>query len=266
MIFLIENIFNVLTAVALCLPRMLIALHFIPMFGLHQMPMSLKAAIVIAVSTPVSFALVLTLSVNELGTFEFIFLLLKEAVIGFLLGILMATPFWIFQSMGALIDNQRGALSAGYLDPASGPDASMLGDMLSRALLIYFIYVGVFVAMFKMLFSTYTFWPPLLGFPAIPVDGHEVLIERFGYMVESFVLYAGPVVIVLLLIESAFAVLGAYSPQMQVYFMAMPAKAMVALIIFVLFFNQILALMEKEAGLLLMIPDLLVNAFGKYIK
>ncbi|MBX2847820.1 MAG: type III secretion system export apparatus subunit SctT [Acidiferrobacterales bacterium] len=263
MTFLIENMFNVLTAIALCLPRMLIALHFVPMFGLQQMPMSLKAAIVIAVSTPVSFALVLNLSVTELSIFEFIFLLLKEAVIGFILGILLAVPFWIFNSMGALIDNQRGALSAGYMDPTAGPDASMLGGMFERALLIYFIQLGVFLGMFRMLFSTYTLWPPLLGFPEIPIDGYEVLIERFTYLIESFVLYAGPVVLVLLLIESAFAILGAYSPQMQVYFMAMPAKAMVALLIVVLFFNHILALMDKEAGLLLSLPDFLVDAFGE---
>ena len=44
-------------------------------------------------------------------------LLLKEAVLGFLLGMLLSMPFWLFESVGALLDNQRGALIAGQLNP-----------------------------------------------------------------------------------------------------------------------------------------------------
>lgn len=260
---IVDNGFNVLLAVSLCLPRMLVALYFLPGLGFTQMPMSLKAGIVIGVSMPVMVGVLVHIDAQPLSPILMTLLILKEGVVGFFLGFLLAMPFWIFQSMGALIDNQRGALSAGYFDPASGPDASMLGDLLSRALMVYFIQMGVFAAMFKMLLTTYALWPPLLALPEIPIDGYEMLIAKFGYLVETFMLYAGPVVLVLLLVESTFAVLGAYSPQMQVYFMAMPAKAMTALIIFVLFFDHVQQLMQYQGDLLLTIPSILRSVLGE---
>ena len=47
-------------------------------------------------------------------------LMLKEAMLGFLLGMLLSMPFWLFESVGALLDNQRGALIGGQLKPTSG--------------------------------------------------------------------------------------------------------------------------------------------------
>lgn len=38
-------------------------------------------------------------------------LVFKELALGFLLGVLLAMPFWMFESVGALLDNQRGALA-----------------------------------------------------------------------------------------------------------------------------------------------------------
>ena len=51
-------------------------------------------------------------------------LVLKEAILGFLLGVLLSMPFWMFESVGALLDNQRGALAGGQLNPSLGPDAT----------------------------------------------------------------------------------------------------------------------------------------------
>lgn len=44
----------------------------------------------------------------------------KEAALGILLGVLLAMPFWMFESVGALLDNQRGALAGGQLNPSLG--------------------------------------------------------------------------------------------------------------------------------------------------
>ncbi len=47
-------------------------------------------------------------------------LVLKELMIGTLLGLLLALPFWLYESVGALFDNQRGALMGGQINPSWG--------------------------------------------------------------------------------------------------------------------------------------------------
>lgn len=44
-------------------------------------------------------------------------LVFKELALGLLLGVLLSMPFWLFESVGALLDNQRGALAGGQLNP-----------------------------------------------------------------------------------------------------------------------------------------------------
>lgn len=59
-------------------------------------------------------------------------LVFKEAALGLLLGTLLLMPFWMFESVGALLDNQRGALAGGQLNPSLGPDATPWGIFSSN--------------------------------------------------------------------------------------------------------------------------------------
>src|SRR4030095_8496129 len=60
-------------------------------------------------------------------------LLLKEAFVGFVLGYLVAIPFWAFEAVGFIIDNQRGASIAATINPLTGNDSSPLGLMFNQA-------------------------------------------------------------------------------------------------------------------------------------
>lgn len=261
----IANFFlEAIIVLLLCLPRVLVTFHFLPIFMFSQLPFSLKSAIAVGITLPISANLINIIDIDSINFFLLFTLVLKESIIGLLLGFVLAIPFWIFQSMGALIDNQRGALSAGYLNPESGPDASMLGDLFNKVLVVIFIQVGIFSSMFELLISSYQIWPPTAGFPEMPENGYHILIEKFSYLIKMFVLYAGPVILVLLLVESAFAILGAYSPQLQVYFMAMPAKSLSALIIIVFYFHHLINHGYIEYENLLNNNDLMKLILGNY--
>jgi type III secretion protein T len=224
----------------------MLALTFIPLFSFSEIKGGLKTAIVIAVSLPISVSTMVNIDLTQFNYLSLPMLIIKESMIGFLIGYLMAIPFWIFQSVGAMIDNQRGALSAGYNNPASGPDASMLGDLLNKIVVILFMEFGIFAVMFLVIIESYSVWKPLDAMPAFYPTSYEYFIAKFNDLATKFVLYAGPVVLVLLLVEAAFAILGTYSPQLQVYFMAMPAKALFAILILFLYFSHLNEFILKE--------------------
>ncbi len=226
-------------AMSVSLPRILAALFLIPLFSIKMLKGMLRYAIVIAIAIPVAISLVDDVQERNFGVLVLVFISMKEAMVGFIIGFLLAMPFWIFQSVGVMIDNQRGALSGGYFSPDAGPDSSMLADVFTKVLVILLISMGAFPALFGVVIETYLLWPVLEWTPQFSVDGMEVLISKFGMLVYKFLLYSGPVVLVLLLIEAGFAILGAYCPQLQVYFMAMPGKSLGALLVLSLYFSTL---------------------------
>src|SRR5689334_301589 len=56
----------------------------------------------------------------------------KEVVIGMLIGYGASGVFWVAQSIGFVIDNQRGASMASVFDPMSGAETSPLGQLLQQ--------------------------------------------------------------------------------------------------------------------------------------
>lgn len=247
--FFINEIGDWIVGFVLSVVRILVILLFVPLFEFKQVKAVLiKVAISFGIGLPVYASIIEQLYNRELPSTFLSLMILKEVAIGLVIGYVVAIPFWIFRSTGALIDNQRGALSAGYHNPASGPDASMLGDLFQKLVVLAMLYAGILPELFTFIYLSHELWPALDKMPAFQNMAWYEIVSLFNLLIKQFVLYAGPVVLILLLVEAAFAILGAYSPQLQVYFMAMPAKSLMALFIVVLYLPYLLQAMEIEAG------------------
>lgn len=260
--FFVSELGTWLMSFSLSIVRILVILTFVPLFGFKQVKAkAIKVAVCIGIAMPI-FADINEQLYNQNIAFSFLSLIVfKEAALGTVIGFILAIPFWIFQATGALIDNQRGALSAGYMNPASGPDASMLGDLFSKLVVVVMLYAGIFPHMFTFIYLSHELWPVFEKMPEFQNMAWAEMIHLFNRMVKQFVLYAGPVVLILLMVEGAFAFLGAYSPQLQVYFMAMPAKSLSALVIVVLYFSYLTQNMEAEASYYFDLESVYQNIF-----
>ncbi|WP_226477355.1 type III secretion system export apparatus subunit SctT [Pseudomonas sp. MWU16_30323] len=163
-------------------------------------------------------------------------LVLKEAALGFLLGTLLAMPFWMFESVGALLDNQRGALAGGQLNPSLGPDATPIGHLFKQ-LVIYLLIVMLGLSVLtQVIWDSYLIWPATAWLPLPAVNGFSVFLGVLGDTFTYMMLYAAPFIAVLLFLEFGFAVLGLYSPQLQVSTLATPVKCLAGLVVLLLYF------------------------------
>ena len=163
-------------------------------------------------------------------------LVVKEAVLGCLLGVLLAMPFWMFESVGALLDNQRGALAGGQLNPALGPDATPIGHLF-KELAIFLLMASLGLgALTQVIWDSYLIWPPTVWFPLPAANGLSVFIGLLGDTFTHMLLYAAPFIAVLLLLEFGIALLGLYSPQLQVSTLAPPVKCLAGIGILLLYF------------------------------
>ncbi|WP_321850363.1 type III secretion system export apparatus subunit SctT [Pseudomonas paraveronii] len=177
-------------------------------------------------------------------------LVFKEAILGFLLGVLLSMPFWMFESVGALLDNQRGALAGGQLNPSLGPDATPIGHMFKQ-LAIFLLMVSLGLgALTQVIWDSYLIWPPTVWFPLPAANGFSVFVELVGDTFTHMMLYAAPFIAVLLLLEFGVALLGIYSPQLQVSTLAPPIKCLAGIGILLLYFALLQDLIVGRMALL----------------
>jgi flagellar biosynthesis protein FliR len=66
----------------------------------------------------------------------FAWLAFKEALLGLLVGFLLSLPFWLFQTVGNLINNQCSVSATQINNPSVGNDASLIGGLILQTLII----------------------------------------------------------------------------------------------------------------------------------
>ena len=248
-----QGLFELMLGMGLAAARLLPCMILVPAFCFKYLKGPLRYAVVLVVSMVPAPAISRALSALNDDWFSIGALLLKEAVLGTLLGLLLYAPFWMFASVGALLDSQRGALSGGQLNPALGPDATPLGELFQETLIMLVILSGGLSLITQVIWDSYQVWPPTAWLPGMTVDGLNLFLEQLNQTLQHMMLYAAPFIGLLLLIEAALAIIGLYAQQLNVSILAMPAKSMAGLAFLLIYLPTLL---ELGNGQILQLADL----------
>jgi type III secretion protein T len=209
--------------------------YLVPAFGFTLIRGLARHAIVVALAVlpAVSLQGQLAFAFAEPG-YYWIALLLKEVALGLLIGVILSLPFWLFESVGALLDNQRGALTGGQLNPALGADATPLGHLFKEMTVVVMMTLLGFDVLLQVLWSSYEVWPAMAWMP-LPAGGFAGLMALINGTFTYLILYSAPFVAVLLIADFSMAMLSVYSPQLQVFVLAIPAKCLIGLAFLVIY-------------------------------
>lgn len=237
-----------LLALTLGMARLYPCLFLIPAFSFHEIKGMLRNSVVLALALVPMPGIRAALAGQELGWLDVGALVLKESVIGLLLGLLIGMPFWLFESVGCLFDNQRGALIGGQINPALGDNTSELGHMFKQVLILLMILGGGYSSLTQIIWDSYSVWPATQWTPVPTAEGFSVYLTLLASTFHFMVLYAAPLVGLLLLIEFGMAILSLYSPQLQVSTLAMPAKSLIGLGFLVVYLPMLCWLGDGRLG------------------
>ncbi|MFP1934514.1 type III secretion system export apparatus subunit SctT [Lonsdalea quercina] len=248
----LERLYDFIFALTLGMARLYPCLFLVPLFSFTLVKGLLRNAIVLALALVPAAAIQQQMQDTTLSWPLLPGLLLKELVVGLLLGCILAMPFWLFESVGALFDNQRGALIGGQLNPALGSDATPLGHMMKQLLGLMLLLTLGLSGLTQLLWDSYRLWPALMWLPLGEAGFHaylDLLADTFTHLV----IFAGPLVALLLLLEFSIAILSLYSPQLQVYVLSVPAKCLAGMAFFIVYLPVLQYLAEVR---ILALPDL----------
>jgi type III secretion protein T len=222
-------------------PRGFVAAVLVPMFAPKLVPQTARAALVLGVVSVAMFGA----SGQALGALPggagLALLFLKEVGIGLCLGLAFGLVFWIGRTVGELIDHQTGLTFAQNLDPVHGQQVSVTGSLLEQIVIAYFVAAGGLLVFADTLLLSYELWPVQRALPELARATMPLAVLETSRLFSLALLLAGPVLLIALLVDVAFGLLGRAAPQLNIFYLSLPIKGVVALVVLLLALPFLLA-------------------------
>jgi flagellar biosynthetic protein FliR len=169
-------------------------------------------------------------------------LLIGEALLGALLGLLVLLAFTALRLAGQFISLPIGFGVAELLDPVSGRQSPMLGQLFSLLALLVFLSVG---GLHRLLlvgvagsFQTVRAADLVISLEAGAVRGAGLLLQRAAFsltrLFSTALTIALPIFGALLLVSIALALLAKAAPQMNLLMLGMPVSIGAGLVLLLL--------------------------------
>jgi type III secretion protein T len=225
-----------LIALALVTPRAYVCLVILPGFGTRTLVGIARNAVGMAIALPAALPTYLALQSDVRGSLLlFAAISLKEALVGAFIGVLLAIPIWVLQSVGSIFDMQRTPVQVQNVSPSIDQDASATGSVLLQAGVLVMIEAGLFLGLTRVMQESYGLWPVLSPLPAFLDVPMAEFLQRVGAFMGSVVVYTAPLLLPFLLVELAFAVVGTFAQGMQVSTLASPVKCVLGMAVLVMY-------------------------------
>lgn len=174
------------------------------------------------------------LILQNLNFFYLTVLLLKEILIGALMGYFVLLMFTVVQTASQIYSINMGLVMASVFDPISQLQIPVLGQVKYLFLTGLFFVYGIHRRILSVLIETFYKYPiGTLEYKAAGI--WKFTLETFVYYFAISLQVALPILGVLLLIDIVLGVMARIAPQMNVFFIGMPLKILVGLMVLIYF-------------------------------
>ncbi|MFZ0565752.1 MAG: EscT/YscT/HrcT family type III secretion system export apparatus protein [Chlamydiales bacterium] len=215
------------------LARLAPAISLAPFLGGKTLPASLNLGLSISVVFIFLPFLVVHTSASMALDITFLLFLIKEVIIGAMLGFIIAIPFYFAQGAGALIDHQRGAQSLQVMDPSTQMQTSATGIFYNDMMLITFFFIGGPIIFFDGVFESYRILPIDKFFPPqFFRESYPFWVSIFGMITTVLTItlqLCSPSLISMLLSDLFLGIANRMAPQVQISFLLWAFKAFVGI-------------------------------------
>jgi type III secretory pathway component EscT len=242
-----------------------------PFLGAKNVPGAIRMMFSIALVALFLPQNLLVTQQNMFFSHTFIWLFLKELLIGFLLGLFSVIPFWIAQTAGSLIDHQRGASSLQVTDPTTQTQTGAIGLLLNQLTILLFFYMNGPFIFLNALASAYQLIPvnglinPL--FFQLQTPFWQQSIKLLQHIMNFSVQLAAPALIGVLLTDLFLGIANRLAPQVQIVFLGIALKSWVGIALMTAAWGMMLQVISQEStgwmGLIQNLVDQVGTQFTK---
>ena len=190
------------------------------------------------------------------GLFPYAFMMVREVIMGLVLGFAVLLLFVGIQFAGQLAGLQMGFGIVNVIDPQSSNQVSIIGQFLNILAILILLSIDGHHMILKGLISSFDAVP--LGQVAIKAPMMEKMIALSSQVFVIAVKIASPILIALFMVSVALGVLARTVPQMNVFIVGFPVQIgvglgamMVALPLFYVLLERLTNSLERDLFVLI---------------
>lgn len=254
------NFLPAFPAFLLILVRVTSFFLMMPLFSYRSIPTAAK----IGLGFFMSLIMVFTIDapVLEIDSHYFL-LIIKEALVGLLIGFIAYLILSAIQIAGGFIDFQMGFAIANVIDPQTGAQSPLMGQYLYTIGLFFLFTVNGHHLLLDGVFYSYQFIP--LEQPWISFGNEnmaEYVVKAFNSMFIIAFQMSIPVVGSLFLVDIALGIVARTVPQLNVFVVGLPLKIGVSFIVLLAVMSIMLLVVSQLFELMLSTMRGLMDIIG----
>lgn len=192
----------------------------------------------------------------------YIFLIVKEALVGLLIGLIAFIIVSAIQVAGGFVDFQMGFAIANVVDPQTGAQSPLTGQYFYMIALLFLLAVDGHHLIIDGIFTSYNFMPIESFIPFQNESIAEFVIQSFNYMFVIAFQMAIPIVGTLFLVDIALGIIARTVPQLNVFVVGLPLKILVSFVAILIFLSLYMTAAENLFATMLRVMRQLLQLFG----
>ncbi len=201
---------------------------FQPILAATSVPMMVRMLLVLALSLIVT-PLIAPQVVAPTTLVGLVLAIGREVLIGGTMGLIMATLFLSLQIGGQLIAQESGLAFGRISDPNSGIDVDVLSSVYLQLGTVLFLLVGGHRVVVRICLDSFEA-APVAAAAAPTLAGTQIMVAVLQFGLEAALRIAGPVVIVLFLVNLAMGFVSRTFPQFNILTVGFTLKALLVFI------------------------------------
>lgn len=244
-----ELAYPILVAAAIAVSRALGMIMLTPAFTRLGLTGMIRSAVAVAISLPMIVPIFQQLALTGQPTsFDLAGLMIKEMVVGALIGLAFGIPFWAAEVAGDLVDLQRGSTMSQLLDPLAAGESSVTATLLTISLLALFFMSGGFLLLLDGFYRSYELWPAASYAPVLDPSAFVAILGVMDRIMQIGLIIIAPLVIALLIADIMLAFLSRMATQLHVFDLSLAIKNLLFSFLMVLYLGFMVPLLLEQMG------------------
>lgn len=206
----------------------------IPLMSAYPIPMQIKVWFMATIAF-VMFPLIQAKTGFQMPTNipELSIILIKEFLIGYIVGFVANVVFIGVEISADLISMQMGLTAAQAMDPLTGDTSPILSQAYVILASIIFIGLNGYQWVFTALFKTFELMPPGYGFLVNGTLAHNVIFLTSQIFIIGLAI-ALPIFSVMVITDVLLGFVAKMMPKMNIFMVALPVKIYIGLLLLIM--------------------------------
>lgn len=213
--------------------RWLVIISIMPLFSMLATQGMIRLATAFTLSFPLVTSLVSQAPDFDFGYGTLALLMLKEALIGALLGVLFGVPFWAVQAAGDIFDNVKGEAQGAVADPRGSDEMLLSGRFLSMLYVTYMLTSGGFLILIGIVYDSFELWPVTTLLPTLSVASLDPFLSVIQRILLLALIVGGPLIFMIFAIDIMVSFMARTAPNMEALTLGFALKALIGAMVLI---------------------------------